>query len=93
MQEQSPAMELCTDALKVMRPGPSHRTWSSEAVTSPGYLTLVISASGRLGHPGLQRPGSSSTSHSRAVLDPRCRQLLPTVEDVEPDAIRPNVDM
>src|SRR5262245_23311372 len=32
-------------------PGPSHRPRSSEAVTAPGYLTVVISATGRLGIP------------------------------------------
>ena len=44
-------------------------------------LNAGVSASGRLRHPDSQRPRSSSASHSRAILIPRCRRLLPTVED------------
>jgi hypothetical protein len=43
---------------KVMRTGPSHLPGSSESCRGLGYLTLVVSASGRLGHPDSQRLGS-----------------------------------
>ncbi len=44
-----------------------------------------FTATGRLGHPGLQRPDPSSTSHSRIVLDSTLPSFPRTVEDFDVD--------